>query len=260
MSGNPGPGTGDRGIGGNHRPASGITLLEVLIAVTLLSLLTVGMAMAMRLGLFAFAHTNSRLMENRRVAGAQRIVEQELKGLMPVVAPCGTGGPASPPTVIFQGLPDSLTMVSTFSLQEAWRGRPQILQFFVIPAEEGEGVRLAVNETPYTGPMFAGALCLGTAPDAITGAPIPQFQRPSATPNSFVLADNLEYCRFRYLTPSAKLGDPGVWMPSWTMAGWPYGLRIEMAPAEANPARLQPVTVTVPVFVLRDPGVKYEDR
>ncbi len=256
MSG--GQGLPRRPGGGNHNPASGVTLLEVLIAVTLLSLLTVGMAMAMRLGLFAFAHTNSRLMENRRVAGAQRIVEQELKGLMPVVAPCGTSPP--PPVVIFQGLPDSLTMVSTFSLQEAWRGRPQILQFFVISAEEGDGVRLVVNETPYTGPLFAGALCLGTATDATTGAPIPQFQRPSATPNSFVLADNLEYCRFRYLTPARNAGDPGVWMPSWTMAGWPSGLRVEMAPVKPNPARLQPVTVTVPVFVMRDPGVKYDDR
>ena len=49
-------------------------------------------------------------------------------------------------------------------------------------------------------------------------------------------------------------------MPSWTMAGWPSGLRVEMAPVEPNPARLQPVTVTVPVFVMRDPGVKYDDR
>ncbi len=239
---------------------SGITLLEILIAVTLLSLLTVGMAMAMRLGLFAFSHTTSRLMDNRRVAGAQRIVEQELKGLMPVVAPCGGSSGNGPPAVIFAGLPDSLTMVSTFSLQEAWRGRPQILQFFVISADKGDGVRLVVNETPYTGPLSAGAMCLGTSPDQTTGAPIPQFPRPAATPTTFVLADNLAYCRFRYLTPTPNPGEPGVWMPSWTMSGWPYGLRIEMAPVEPNPARLQPVNVTVPVYVMRDPGVKYEDH
>jgi hypothetical protein len=243
-----------------RRGASGVTLLEVLIAVTLLSLLTIGMSMALRLGLFAFSHTNARLMENRRVAGAQLIVEQELKGLMPVVAPCGGGanGPA-PPAVIFQGLPDTLTMVSMFSLQEGWRGRPQILQFFVIPAEKN-GVRLVVNEIPYTGPLMAGALCLGTAPDVTTGAPIPQFARPAATENTFVLADNLAYCRFRYLAPMPNPADPGQWVPIWNQTGWPAGLRIEMAPVEPNPARLEPVNITVPVYVLRDPGVKYDDH
>ncbi|HUB32647.1 MAG TPA: prepilin-type N-terminal cleavage/methylation domain-containing protein [Bryobacteraceae bacterium] len=244
-----------------RRGASGVTLLEVLIAVTLLSLLTVGMSMALRLGLFAFAHTNARLMENRRVAGAQRIVEQELKGLMPVVAPCGSGGNGlAPPAVVFQGLPDTLTMVSIFSLQEAWRGRPQILQFFVIPAQDKGGVRLVVNEIPYTGPLFAGALCLGVAPDAISGAPIPQFLRPTATESTFVLADNLAYCRFRYLAPAPNPAEPDQWLSSWNRAGWPAGLRIEMEPVDPNPARLQPVNITVPVFIARDPGVKYDDR
>src|SRR5947209_17195815 len=108
-----------------RRRDSGVTLLEVLVAVTLLSLLSVGMMMALRIGLFAFSRTNDRLMEDRRVAGSQRIIEQELKGLMPVAGPCA-GNPAK--TLMFQGQSDGLTMVSTFSLQQAWRGRPQLLQ------------------------------------------------------------------------------------------------------------------------------------
>ena len=85
-------------------PTSGVTLIEVLIAITLLSMLSVGMMVAMRIGLSAFAKTDSKLMDNRRVAGAQRLVEQELKGMMPVAAPCGQIG-------VITKTPDSGAMI-----------------------------------------------------------------------------------------------------------------------------------------------------
>ena len=74
------------------RRDAGVTLMEVLIAVTLLSLLSTGMLLAIRIGLSALGKTNEKLMYNRRVAGAQRILEQELQGMIPVVAPCGGSG------------------------------------------------------------------------------------------------------------------------------------------------------------------------
>jgi prepilin-type N-terminal cleavage/methylation domain-containing protein len=237
------------------RRQAGVTLLEVLVAVTLLSLLAVGMMMALRIGLFAFARTNSRLMDDRRVAGSQRIIEQELQGLMPVVAPCA----GALKTVMFQGQPDNMTMVSTFSLQQAWRGRPQILQFFVSPDDEG-GVRLLVNEIPYTGPAGVAALCLASTPDPTGFARLAQFPRPAASPVSFVLADHLSRCQFFYLTPSKKPGEPGEWVAVWTKGNWPAGIRIRMEPLNPTPARLQPITVTAPIYVNRQPEVDYADR
>src|SRR5262249_10571755 len=154
------------------RPQAGVTLLEVLVAVTLLSLLSAGMFVALRIGLNSFTRVDTHLMENRRVAGAQRIVEQELEGLMPVVTPCGE----TPLRLgFFQGEPQTMRLVSTFSLQEAWRGRPQILEIFVIPGENGRGVRLVVNEIPYTGALTAGRLCQGVMPDPQTGLAMPHF-------------------------------------------------------------------------------------
>lgn len=243
------------------RRDAGVTLLEVLIAVTMLSLLSVGMFLSMRIGLSAFARTDARLMENRRVVGAQRIIDQELEGLLPAVAACGmVESVPGQRAAMFQGLPDTLTMVSGFSLQEAWRGRPQLLQFFITPSDQGGGVRLLVNETPYLGPISGGSLCMSVAPVPETGASIPQFLRPSAGEKSFVLADNLQYCRFRYLTPSPRPGEPGTWMPDWRGIGWPAGIRIEMAPVDPSAGRLQPVTVTAPIYVYRDPGAPYVDR
>ena len=147
-----------------RRPTAGVTLMELLIAVLLLSLLSVGLLFALRIGLNAYSKTQTRLMDNRRVAGAQRILEQELEGLVPVVAPCGIGTEGGgTPAQFFQGEPETMRLVSTFSLQGAWRGQPQILEIFVIPGAEGRGVRLVVNEIPYQGPQAAGRLCLGPA-------------------------------------------------------------------------------------------------
>jgi prepilin-type N-terminal cleavage/methylation domain-containing protein len=245
------------------RRDAGVTLLEVLIAVTMLSLLSVGMFLSLRIGLSAFARTDDRLMENRRVAGAQRILDQELEGLLPALAPCGGSedGAPGPPAVLFQGLGDTMTMVSTFSLQGAWRGRPQLLQFLISASDSDKGgMRLLVNESPYLGPLSGGGLCTGTVPDPDTGAMLAQFRRPAPGPNSFVLADNLSYCRFKYLAPSLKPGEPGVWLPVWKGKGWPSGIRVEMAPLEPSPAHLLPTTVTAPIYLYRDPGARYVDR
>lgn len=236
---------------------AGVTLLEVLIAVTLLSLLSAGMMMAMRIGISALGKTDSRLMENRRVAGAQRILQQELEALIPVVAPCANGGAE---TAVFSGQTSGVTLVTSFSLQEAWRGRPQIIQIFTIPDDSGGGARLVVNETPYLGPEAAGKLCTGVDNDPEGAGAYGHFAPPTAGPNTFVLADHLRGVRYSFLRPPEKADDPPRWDPVWTAGGWPAAIRIEMAPLEPSPGRLQPITVTAPMFIYRDPKVKYADE
>lgn len=228
----------------------GVTLLEVLIAVTLLSLLSVAMFMAMRIGLNSFAKADTRLMDNRRAAGAQRIVEEEIEGIMPAMATCiGAAGGAGPRIPFFQGEPDVMRLVTGFSLQGAWRGQPQILEMFVIAGENGRGVRLVANETLYTGPLSAGRFCTGPR----------QFIPVNAGAQSFVLADKLAYCRFRYLMAPANPGPPPEWKEIWTGRQWPLAVRIEMAPLEADPSRVQPISVVAPVRVRRNPEIRYED-
>jgi hypothetical protein len=151
-------------------------------------------------------------------------------------------------------------MVSTFSLQEASRGRPQVLQFFSAPSNEGGGVRLLVNEIPYTGPPGISQMCVGLDSPAEAGSRLPRFSPPSVGGTSFVLADHLSAVRFEYLAPAKKNGDPGVWTPVWNGPDWPFGIRILMAPLEPSPARLQPITVTAPIYINRDPKVQYADQ
>jgi len=243
-----------------HNAEAGLTLFEVLIAVTLLSMLSAGMLVAVRMGFDSFHKTNARLMENRRVAGAQRVLEQELGGFMPVRAICAPG-PDAPetPFSFFEGQPQSMRLVSTYSLQEAWRGQPEVLEFQVIPGDQGRGVRLIVNEIPYAGPLAAGQSCLGMAPDPESGMVMPQFRPIVASQQSFVLADKLAFCRFLYLERADPPKDD-IWHPNWVLQKWPAAIRVEMAPLEDLRGRLRPLTVTSAVYFNRSPEIHYDDK
>ena len=242
---------------------AGVTLIEVLIAVTLLGALSVAMLLSLDVALRALHKTDEKLLANRRVAGAQRVLLQELEGLVPVQPPCmGRPDLANSYFVFFQAEPQAMRLVSTFSLQQGWRGPAQILEMFVMPGEEGAGVRLVVNEKPYTR-IGAGSACVDMVPDPIGGL-MPQFPPAVASPKSFVLADKLSYCRFSYLVmppapPKQPQYLPPQWMASATGTGWPVAIRVEMAPLAAEPSHLQPITVTAPIRIHRSWQVHYED-
>ena len=238
---------------------AGLTLLEVVIAVTPVSILSLGILMAMRVALDALQKANAKLMDNRRVSGAQRVLEQQIAGFMPVKTTCAGSQDAAPADIVFfQGSAESMRMVSTYSLQEAWRGQPRILEFQVIPGEEGEGVRLVVNEIPYTSPLEPGQLCIGMVPDAMLGVNVPRFRPIQVGPQSFVLGDKLAWCRFSYLEP-AKAPKVERWRPDWVLPRWPIGVRVEMAPLIDNPSRLRPLTITAAVRFNRAPDITYID-
>ncbi|HME07319.1 MAG TPA: prepilin-type N-terminal cleavage/methylation domain-containing protein [Bryobacteraceae bacterium] len=245
--------------------ARGFTLIEVLISVTLVSLLSAGLLMAMRVGLSAMQKADDRLMSNRRVMSTQQILEQQIAGLMPVPAECLKTSEGPPARIaFFEGLPASMRFVSTYSLHEASRGVPKILEFQVIPGENGAGVRLVLNEWLYTGPAGAGRFCTGVIQEPGSNAPIAQFLPIQTGANSFVLADKLAFCRFTFRSPrpaGAPPDEDAKWVASWnSIDHLPDAIRIEMGPLTPDAGRLQPVTMTEPVRVNRLPLVPYGDQ
>jgi prepilin-type N-terminal cleavage/methylation domain-containing protein len=242
----------------NRNPQSGMTLLEVMIAVTLFAILSTGILMALRVSLNAMDHANDRLMSNRRAVYAARILESELNGFVPIVGLIQpTHETAMQQLNFFDGEPQSMRFVSTYSLQDALRGYPQILEFQVAPADHG--IRLLVNEVPYTGAASAGSLAAGFAADPFTNQRYPIFRPIQTGPASFVLADKLAYCRFFFETPPLP-SRPSAWVNHWTLPEWPIAIRIEMAPVDPDPSRLQPMTVTTAVHVNKNMGVQYADN
>ncbi len=234
----------------NAKQESGFTLMELLVATLLLSLLSVAIMVSFRVGLSAMYKADARLMSNRRVSGVERIIDQEISGIMPVTAECQSSGEGALSRIMFfQGEAQSMRLASSYSLQEGSRGLPMILEFTVIPGENGIGVRLVVNEHPYTGPRGTGQFC---AP-----GPSPVFAPIQTGPASFVLADKLAYCRFsfRELQPPPA---PPRWVSIWTKQQYlPNAIRVELTPIAPSAARLEPVTLTIPIHVTRLPLEDY---
>ncbi|MDE3199146.1 MAG: prepilin-type N-terminal cleavage/methylation domain-containing protein, partial [Acidobacteriota bacterium] len=109
------------------RRDAGVTLIEILIAVSLLSLLSVGILLAMRIGFNTMDKTDAHLVQNRRVANTRKIVEDEFDGFM-VTGALWQPAPAVSQLVPFaQWEPDRMRFVTSYSLRDAWRGRPQIV-------------------------------------------------------------------------------------------------------------------------------------
>jgi prepilin-type N-terminal cleavage/methylation domain-containing protein len=246
-----------------HNPESGVTLIEILIAVSLLSLLSVGMLTAMRLGFSTMDKTDTRLLRNRRVSNTRGIIESEIDGFIYSVANYRPAPDQARPVPFLQTEAQSMRFVTAYSLEDGWRGRPRIAELQVIPGEKNQGVRLIVNETLYTGPDQTGQEILGIEQNP-SGPPIIHFAPILPGTQSFVLADRLAYCRFSWLEP---LRDPPFqqWRPDWVQTQLlPLAVRIEMAPLaldmNATTTDLHIGTVTVPFNVNRAPAGNYADQ
>ena len=242
-----------------RRGRRGVTLVEMLIAVSLVSLLSTGILYAMRLGLGALEQTNRKFTDNRRTLGSLRVLDQQLSGVMPVQVPCsGRGGALAP--LFFQGAPNSLQFVASYTLEEGARGYPRIVEYLVIPgdAARGGGVRLVMQEAPYTGPYSVAPFCTGAGVDPLYRGPTAQLRPPQLGARPFVIADQLAYCRILYQRIH-PVTNTGTWEPSYSGAVLPGAVRIEMVPLRPDPSRVQLTTTTIRLRVSRNTFEPYAD-
>jgi prepilin-type N-terminal cleavage/methylation domain-containing protein len=231
----------------------GVTLIELMIAVSLTGVITVGLLFALRTSVLAYEKTSDRLRSNREQISRNQILSSELSGAMPILVSC----PSVTAVPFFTGTPATLRMISSYSIGEGYRGYPQILEFQVTPSSSA-GVRLIVTEHPYTGPASVNAFC-GTLDSGPFGGADSAFS--GAGPAPFVLADGLLSCEFSYHEP-VDMGayKDTAWVPAWKSNRLPAGVRVEMKPRAGAGGGLPIVSVTAPVRTDRDVFRLYEDR
>jgi hypothetical protein len=211
-----------------------------MISITLVAALATGMLMAMRTSLLSMEKINSRLQFNRRVMGMERVLTRQIGGLLPVMSDCGPGRP------MFLGSPDSLRLVSSYSMAEGARGYPQFDEFRVVKGDEG--LRLVVTEHLYTGPSSTEPFCGGE-----------QSTASDVAPSSMILADRLATCTFSYREAITDTPPSDKWLPSWDRPDLPAAVKIEMTPLDSSPALLPVMNVTVPIHITRQVRAWYED-
>lgn len=243
-----------------RRPRRGLTLIEMLIAITLVSLLSTGILYAMRLGLGALEQTNRKFTDNRRVLGSLRVLYEQLAGVVPAQVQCKGLNLGDPAPLFFQGTQESLQFVSSYTLEEAARGYPRIVEYFVTPGEaaRGGGVRLVMQETPYSGPFSVMPYCTGQGTDPLYRGPTALLRPVQMGARPCVIADQLAYCRISYLRVH-PVTFQGNWEPVYSGAVLPGAVKVEMAPLRPDPSRVQLGTTTIPLHVSRNTYELYAD-
>jgi len=210
----------------------GVTLIELLVAMTLFSLLSAAVLVSLRTGLGSLDRAHERIARSRREIGAERAFELLVSGMMRATAYYQQPGQADlAQTFFFQGDPQLMRFVSANSLEGGPRGRPQVVEVAVIPREGNDGVRLVVQERPYRSPFVPGALVVGQVFDPLIGYPVMRFQPFVGGERLFVLADRLRSARLEYLE---KLDfTPPVWRSQWIQtAYWPAAVRVIAEPRQ----------------------------
>jgi prepilin-type N-terminal cleavage/methylation domain-containing protein len=238
--------TAQRGVASASRDAQrGVTLIELMIAVSITAVITVGLLFALRTSIVAYEKTSDRLQSNREQLSRNQILSRELSGAMPVMSTCGNAN-----VPYFFGAASTLRMISSYSIAEGFRGYPQILDFETRRSPSG-ALQLVVTEYPYTGPSSTTALC-GDSATSLSGTPS----------EPFVLADDLLSCAFSYrgtANPLAAKQDVN-WASDWkTVNSLPLAIKVEMKPRSAPCGGLPSVNVTVPLRVDRDIFRSYTD-
>lgn len=223
----------------------GVTLLELLIAMSLVAVLSTGMLFAMHSSVLAYEKIAKRLEEDRRAVGVEHMIAAQLGGVMAVSSVCPTPSGLPVSTSFMAGTAGVLRLVSSFSIAEGARGYPQIVEYRVLPSEAGQ-VRLVASEHVYSGPQSTLPYCAGAPP-------------PDA--RVVVLADHLAYCRIFYHEPyNISTFEETPWLAIWDRPALPAAVRIEMRPAVPAAGAIAPADITVPIRVTRDPLVPYADR
>jgi len=91
------------------RDQRGFTLIEVMIAVTLVAAISTTMLFAIRTALITLQKTDDRLMSNRRVMSVERILGNQLGGVMPVIFASSILSLGTPASIAFAMPPSAST-------------------------------------------------------------------------------------------------------------------------------------------------------
>jgi hypothetical protein len=218
-------------------------LIEILVAVTLLAMLSAGMVTALSMSAGSWSQARERLTLDRRIATANQLLYSQFAAVTPVLMQPSrsSGAPAAP---FFHGEPQQMRFVSSYSIDAGSRGGLTIVELNVQRSENG--LRLVLTQSPYRGPSSTGRYATGIDRDAI-GGPRILYSAVKPRADSLIVADRLASCAFQYQHEPRAPGQPAEWQPVWGDSGQlPAAIRVTLAPAEAE-ARLQPVSLTAEV-------------
>ena len=214
----------------------GFTLLELLVSMTIVSLLATTILFGWRIAAGAWGRANQLVEDQRRVVAIHQVLATQMAEMTPV-APSSR---VISTVVFFQGERQTARFLSRYSLLNRSRSGLYRIEYQI--ADGSDGVhQLLVNEVPASSSNDIASLLTGTEqrPEGMLLRFAP-FERSSQTR---VLLDDLTDAHFEYYRP-ARVQGPSGWVSEWISQGneLPRAMAIRFTPQQVA-GQLQPVSI-----------------
>jgi general secretion pathway protein J len=202
-----------------RRTETGFTLIEVLIATTLLAVMMLLLTGSLRIGAASWDQGEERIQKASRMAVVQNFLRAHIASLLPVVSVSDTGQTS----LAFHGSRDTLEYVAPLPEQVKLGG---LYRFQLYLAQQGDRHDLRVAVIPYVGVRPGGK--------AETVEPL----------DDLALVENVKDFRVAYfarplapgaIQPGAFQPKQNEWQEEWQMNQLPGLIRIEIEPEGEEP-------------------------
>jgi prepilin-type N-terminal cleavage/methylation domain-containing protein len=215
------------------RPQNGVTLIELLVAITLLGFVSLGLLFAMRIGISSWQRGDARLAADRAVVSAGDLISAQLASAQARIV---NFGPRDQRVsfLLFEGIADRLHFLTRYSVAGRERGGSYLAEYWFERNAHNE-CRLLYNEYPFRSDDDAIAVV-----DQIVQGPggqLVQYRAPRAGPKTRILYTGIHDCGFEYLIePSDR---PVYWGKLWPRdgEGWhmlPHAVAVRLQGPEAG--------------------------
>jgi prepilin-type N-terminal cleavage/methylation domain-containing protein len=195
-------------------PIRGVTLIELLVAVTLLGFVSLGLLFAMRIGIGSWQRGDARLAADRAVVAAGDLITTQLASAW---ARNVGWGPREQRVsfLLFEGAADRLHFLTRYSVASRDRGGSWLAEYWFEHDARNE-CRLLYNEYPFRSDDDAAAVVQQLVRDP-SGQMLVQYRAPQVAPGTRILYTGIHDCAFEYLIEPADQGSarPVYWGKYW---------------------------------------------
>ena len=246
---------------------NGFTLMELLVSITLMSLVAVAIHSGFRLSLSSWEKSERALQRQRTLQFVLDLITRQVGSMVPFYSRQQLDG-TPVDVLLFHGSAQGMRFVSSFSSEARAADGLRLVEYFLADSPTGEGKALMMNETAL--PESSGLLgkVFSSFSRGEDNYVVPAFSSFVAGPNSVVLAQDLIQAQFEYPrkakdeevpppgTSNVLLpGSEGMLMAFLNRRGragnkrnqLPLGLRMKLGWRETGFFHMQEFSIAVPI-------------
>jgi len=204
----------------------GFTLIETIVAVTIVAMMAVGIWSIFRTGIRSWSRGTEYIDESQRYRNILDLVRKQMASAYPLMAPTDPDSPG-PSYPIFYGTENRLNFISLNSLNFQESPGLTLVNYEVVPNAEGD-YSLVESEARYIGEL-------------------PDTEENVYPVNTIPLFENLTECYFKYRKADDDPDNPGEWVPEWDgeeIGKLPVAISMTMLATDTNGT-----TITRNIFV-----------